>query len=325
MCKPIISVIVPVYRVEPYLRKCVDSILDQTYQNLEVILVDDGSPDNCGTICDAYAALDRRVKVIHKDNGGLSSARNAGLDAMTGAYVGFVDSDDWIEPRMYEELLSLMTHFDAQMALGGVADEMLRDGTIVTVKTSDYGHTPFAEDSVCAIKRFFQGSWAAWDKLYQAQLFNGLRFPLGEINEDEAIAVYLLEQTNRVCYTNEIFYHYLRRPESITTTSFHPRKLAWVRHCRENLTFIRERHPELERLALARYRGSILWSLTEMALSNDSFEDAVKELINELRENARVFRRVPFAFWQDRIRMHLLLIGPFALYRWFIRKKRGIR
>lgn len=325
MCKPIISVIVPVYKVEPYLHKCVDSILDQTYKNLEVILVDDGSPDNCGAICDAYASQDNRVKVIHKENGGLSSARNAGLDMMNGAYVGFVDSDDWIEPQMYEVLLDLMLHYDAQMALGGVADEVLCDETVRTVKTSDYGHTPFAEDSISAIKRFFQGSWAAWDKLYQAELFKELRFPLGEINEDEAIAVHLLDRSHRVCYTNEVFYHYLRRPESITTVSFHPKKLVWVQHCRDNLAFIREHHPELEQLALARYRGSILWSLTEMALSNDSFEDAVKELINELRENARVFRRVPFAFWQDRIRMHLLLIGPFALYRWFIRKKRGIR
>ena len=164
--QPLISIIVPVYKVEPYLRRCVDSILNQTYRNLEVILVDDGSPDNCGSICDAYAKQDSRVKVIHKENGGLSSARNAGLDVMSGAYVGFVDSDDWIEPHMYESLLKLMEKFDAQMALGGVADEMLYDGTLTTVKISDYGHTPFAENHNNALKRFFQGSWAAWDKLF---------------------------------------------------------------------------------------------------------------------------------------------------------------
>lgn len=98
-----LSVIVPVYKVEPYIHKCVDSILGQTYTNLEVILVDDGSPDNCGKICDEYAAKDKRVKVIHKKNGGLSDARNAGIDISTGDIIGFIDSDDYIEARMYQE------------------------------------------------------------------------------------------------------------------------------------------------------------------------------------------------------------------------------
>ena len=107
MSEPKISVIVPVYKVEPYLRKCLDSIVGQTYQNLEIILVDDGSPDGCGAICDEYAAQDKRVRVIHKANGGVSSARNAGLTAATGEWIGWVDSDDWIEPDMYERMLEL--------------------------------------------------------------------------------------------------------------------------------------------------------------------------------------------------------------------------
>ncbi|HCI64916.1 MAG TPA: glycosyl transferase, partial [Clostridiales bacterium] len=102
---PLISVIVPVYRVEAFLPRCLDSIRGQTYKNLEIILVDDGSPDNCGKICDEYAEMDSRIRVIHKKNGGLSSARNAGLDVAVGDYIGFVDSDDWIAPEMYETLL----------------------------------------------------------------------------------------------------------------------------------------------------------------------------------------------------------------------------
>ena len=103
--KPLISVIVPVYKVEPYLRQCVDSILNQTYANLEVILVDDGSPDRCGAICDEYAAQDSRVRVIHKSNGGQSTARNMALDVCTGDYIAFVDSDDWLEAKAYEEMM----------------------------------------------------------------------------------------------------------------------------------------------------------------------------------------------------------------------------
>jgi glycosyltransferase involved in cell wall biosynthesis len=230
--EPLISVIVPVYNVEPYLRKCVDSILNQTYRNLEVILVDDGSPDNCGAICDEYAARDTRIKVIHKTNGGLSDARNAGLDIMAGDYVAFVDSDDWIEPSMYKRLLALLLRYDADLAFGGVSDDLEQGEAITTVKQSNYGNTPFSESSVAAMRRYFQGSWAAWDKLYKAELFDTIRFPVGEINEDEAIVLHLLDRCKTVCYTNEIFYHYMRRPtgQSITSSAFSLKKLVWVKH-----------------------------------------------------------------------------------------------
>ena len=117
-----ISIIVPVYKVEPYLRKCLDSIVGQTYQKLEIILVDDGSPDSCGAICDAYAARDERIRVIHKENGGVASARNAGLDAATGDYIGWVDSDDWIEADMFECLLKGAEDYDADIVVCGRED-----------------------------------------------------------------------------------------------------------------------------------------------------------------------------------------------------------
>ena len=122
MSKPLISVIVPVYNVEKYLGKCVDSILAQTYENLEIILVEDGTRDGCGAICDAYAAKDPRVRVIHKENGGLSSARNAGMDIARGEYFGFVDSDDWIEPETYETLLNLAEKYNADLVSGSRYD-----------------------------------------------------------------------------------------------------------------------------------------------------------------------------------------------------------
>ncbi|MGM9594487.1 MAG: glycosyltransferase family 2 protein [Candidatus Onthomonas sp.] len=319
-----ISVIVPIYNVEPYLRKCVDSILAQTYQNLEIILVDDGSPDSCGAICDEYAKKDSRVTVIHKSNGGLSDARNAGLDVITGNYVAFVDSDDWIEAQMYEKLLGYLKHFNADIALGGVADEWEHDGTITTVKVSDYGCTPFAVNPIEAMRRYFHGSWAAWDKLYKAELFQDVRYPVGEINEDEAIVLHLLSKCSCICYTNEIFYHYMKRPShrSITISDFSVKKLAWQKHCADNLKFIQKNYPELEADAAARYRDSLLWSLTEIALSNDDFTDQIKDLRSELRDHYSHFKSVPFAYPQDRVRLELLTRLPFCIYRLFIRLKR---
>lgn len=327
MKSELISVIVPVYKVEPYLQKCVDSILNQTHRNLEIILVDDGSPDNCGKICDDYAVKDSRVKVIHKPNGGLSDARNAGMDIMTGQYVGFVDSDDWIEPFMYERLLELIHQFDADIAFGGVSDDLELDGRISTTKVSSYGETPFSESPIEAMRRYFHGSWSAWDKLYKADIFSGLRYPVGEINEDEAIVLQVLSRVGTVCYTNEVFYHYMRRlnGQSITTTSFSAKKLIWQKHCADNLTFVQKNHPELELEAAGRYRDSILWSLTEMALSNSDFTEQIQALVDVLRHNKNLFYKATFSYPQDKIRLFCLLYFPFNFYRTLIRIKRRIK
>lgn len=321
----LISVIVPVYKVEPYLRKCVDSILAQTYQDLEIILVDDGSPDACGAICDEYAKQDNRITVIHKPNGGLSDARNAGLDVMTGKYVAFVDSDDWIAPRMYETLLRILKQFRADMAFGGVADDLEQNGKITTVKISHYGDEPFCESATEAMRRYFHGSWAAWDKLYDADLFRDIRYPVGEINEDEAIVLQLLSKCTRVCYTNEVFYHYMRRPSSgsITTCSFSVKKLAWQAHCRDNLEFVKAHYPSLVSDAAARYRGSLLWSLTEIALSEGDYAEEIQALLSALRDQKELFCAAPFSYRQDRLRIWLLLHVPFSMYRAIIRFRRS--
>ena len=173
----LISVIVPVYKVEQYLPKCVESILAQTYTNLEILLVDDGSPDNCGAICEEYARKDPRIKVIHKENGGLSSARNAALDIARGEYIGFVDSDDWIQPEMYETLLSGIKKNDADMAYGGRYDV---DGN---TGEKTIGLCPQKEECISGMEmlgRVFVWDHcdsAAWDKLYHRSLFEQIRYP----------------------------------------------------------------------------------------------------------------------------------------------------
>lgn len=317
--EPLISIIVPVYKVEPYLRKCVDSILNQSYRNLEIILVDDGSPDNCGAICDAYAKQDQRVKVIHKDNGGLSIARNIGMAAATGKYLSFLDSDDIFPPAAMETLLNALEAEDAQIAIGSHLrfSDVPPDDDYANVFVHCMSKTEAMEDML-------KNGCASWARLYHRSVHSDVLFPDGEINEDEAIVLRLLDKCEKIVKTTAVVYYYRCRPESITTVSFHPKKLIWVQHCRDNLAFIRRKYPQLERFAVSRYRASILWSLTEIAISNGSFEKYSTDLINELRKNARLFWRVPFVFWQDRIRMIVLLCAPFSLYRLFIRKKRRI-
>ena len=183
----LLSIIVPVYKVESYLPRCVDSILAQTVSDLELILVDDGSPDRCGAICDEYAARDSRVRVIHKENGGLSSARNAGIDIARGQWLGFVDSDDYITPDCYEKLLSCARRRNVKLVCAGRWD--------VSEKTVEMtpGLCPEKEETVSGMelaRRIF--TWdhldsAAWDKLYRAELFSDIRYPLGRVNEDTPV------------------------------------------------------------------------------------------------------------------------------------------
>ena len=324
--EPLISVIIPVYKVESYLRQCVDSVLRQTYKNLEIILVDDGSPDNCGIICDEYKEKDNRIKVIHKQNGGLSDARNAGLRIMTGSYVAFVDSDDWIESIMYETLLSNLLVYDADISYGGVIDEIETNGKTTPLRQSDYGADAFSESREQAMLRFFNGPWAAWDKLYRAELFQTIRFPVGEINEDEAIALHLIDLSRRVCYCNKPLYHYLRRVGSITTSTFSSSKLAWQRHCRENLRFIRQNYPQLEHAAAKRYRGSLLWTLTEIAMQSscEEYQKDIDEMMLELHENTKQFNGIPFEWKSDRMRFMILKHLGFQNYRRILRVWRGV-
>lgn len=169
---PLISVIIPVYKTEAYLEKCVRSVMMQSYRNLEIILVDDGSPDGCPEICDEYAALDNRIKVIHKANGGLSDARNAGLNIASGIWISFIDSDDWIEPDMYEVLIRNANNTGAEISVGGVNDELISGDTILITKTTYKGVLINETLSpVQAMKRYFTTSWAAWDKIYRRELF----------------------------------------------------------------------------------------------------------------------------------------------------------
>ena len=211
----LISVIVPVYKVECYLHKCVDSIINQTYKNLEIILVDDGSPDNCPKICDDYAKRDSRIKVIHKKNGGLSSARNAGLDIASGNYIGFIDSDDYISPHMYEELYFALinTNSDISMCNFDYIDESYNNL---------FFDSPIADEELnkkdIISKLFIDKYWyyvIACNKLYKKELFTNLRYPIREIHEDEGIIHHLYLKCNKVTTISSSYYYYVQRNDSI--------------------------------------------------------------------------------------------------------------
>jgi glycosyltransferase involved in cell wall biosynthesis len=210
----LISIIIPVYKTEPYLRRCLHSVVGQTYKNLEIILVDDGSPDGCGKICDLYAAADSRVKVIHQQNRGLSVARNEGLKIASGDYFGFVDSDDWIDADMYEVLYQGAIQYGADIAICGyyyVAGDRYKE--IKEERTTLYDR----ENAIHHLLVDEKITNHVWNKLYKRKLFEDVRFPAGRTFEDIGTTYKLFEKAGRIVFLNSCHYYYLQRQDGIVS------------------------------------------------------------------------------------------------------------
>ena len=223
--KPLISIIVPVYNVEMYLAKCVDSILAQTYTNLEIFLVNDGSSDCCGKLCDEYAKEDKRIKVIHKKNGGLSDARNVAIDVTTGEFITFIDSDDYVTDDYIMTLYSLIEKYECKVSIALY-------NTFVEGSKPKVVNRVYREDCQTNIKAieemFYQEKYdtASWAKLYHSSLFaTGIRYPKGIVYEDLATTYLLIFQSDKVAFCNRRIYNYLLRRDSIEGSSFSSKKM----------------------------------------------------------------------------------------------------
>lgn len=210
------------------------------------------------------------------------------------------------------------------MSIGGVNDELIEGNTTKVVKTTFHGETE--EKSISntdAMEQFLETSWAAWDKLYRRELFDGIRYPVGEINEDEAIVLQLLERCTKVAYTNKVFYHYIRRPESITTSTFTEKKLAWYRHCVDNLEWIKAHHPELEPLAAKRLCGSVIYFADEISCANKKYWHLMNDLLSDLRKKYRSYIR-KFPNGIDKLKLYILRYAPYEVYRIIMRTGRWV-
>ena len=212
--KPLLSIIVPVYDVENYLQKCIDSILAQTLTDFELILVDDGSPDNCPALCDAAAAKDARVRVIHQKNGGLSAARNAGLDVARGEWIGFVDSDDYIAPEMYEKLYRAVQQTGADFALCDFA-EVDEAGAPSNARTHGVITQQIFTERELLQSAYLTMMLLAWNKLYRRAIFAQLRYPVGKLNEDIFVSPDICLQAQKAVVVPEALYYYVQRSGSI--------------------------------------------------------------------------------------------------------------
>lgn len=237
--KYLISVIIPVYNVADYLHRCITSVLNQSYRNLEIILVDDGSTDFSGNICDEFAKKDSRIVVIHKKNGGLSSARNAGLDICKGDYIGFVDSDDFIHERMYELLLADLLTNNVLLAFCQT-NKCIND--IPEINLVNHTERKSSEE-IIQISLRKQIWWASYTKLYHKSLFCGIRYPEGKNNEDYPVTIVIYDRCTYIAVNYNSLYNYCIRPNSICTSSFNPHKLDQVDTAIMVLNYMKLNHP----------------------------------------------------------------------------------
>ncbi len=271
--EPLVSVIVPVYKVEKYINKCLDSILSQTYRNIEIILVDDGSPDRCPEICDEYARKDNRVKVIHKENGGVSSARNRGIEESNGEYITFVDADDWIEPDMYEKMVKNLIDSNADSVFCGFK-------TVFDDETCNYEVNPKQVglvDGIQALKLAYNLDGRGYDcfmcnKIMKSTLLKEKRFKLGlTTSEDALLLAELMPDCEAVYLNNASFYNYYQRTGSASHTFGLTKQridnvLAW-----KQISFLVKRYKELNYYAksIAFVNGNSLLSQAYIIGNNE--------------------------------------------------------
>lgn len=301
----LISVIIPIYKVEEYLDACIASVVGQTHKNLEIILVDDGSPDNCPAMCDAWTRRDDRIRVIHKPNGGLSDARNAGIDIATGEYIAFVDSDDYIRSGMLQKLYAALCRTEADISACGI---LTCEGENQTAwGCHDLTGTP--KQILAMLYSDTAYPVSAWNKLYRRSCWETLRFPVGKTCEDAFTTYQLVHNAKRIVMIPEALYCYRIRPGSIMTSAFSLKKMDEEEAWRCNYRFIEHHYPQLKKKAFDFYLQRVNALIQTMSAENQlNYAEQYQMLRNILKNH---FGYVLFGSqlgWKQRIKLGLDII-----------------
>ena len=309
----LISVIVPVYKVEKYLDRCVESIVNQTYKNLEIILVDDGSPDNCSQMCDEWAKRDSRIKVIHKANGGQADARNAGLDIAIGDYITFVDSDDVVDKDYVEYLWNIKCGLNVDVAI--CQDRLMHsDGELLCDNTFHEREFVLNGHDACKnflYQRFIQVS--SWAKIYKKSIFDGLRFPKGKIFEDTYMTGRILCCVDNIGIGTAAKYNYYINDGSTMTKPFSAAKLDLIGITDEIVDDMLSKFPDLAQAGLRRKVYARLSTLNQMR-DVDGYFDERQKIIEYVLLNGRSVLKDKMAPKMDKVAILCLYVGY-----WFYR------
>lgn len=298
-----VSVIIPVYNVAPYLNRCIDSVLAQTYKEWEIILIDDGSTDESPSICDNYERIHERIIVVHQKNAGLSAARNIGIEMATGQFIMFVDSDDWIHPKYIETLLNDMMLNHSKMVIG----EKKRCKKIIPFE--DHNQVAINIKKEEAIPRMLKGEWiSAWGKLYEIDLFKNIRFPEGRNNEDYAILLYIFEQCEHITYTKNIVYYYFIREGSITNSILNHHSFDEFYNGIDIYESCKKKNRQWSNIALFNITASVI-KLTKQCIECNSFIEQYGGMRKFIIENKRDIFNNPNLSFKYKPFLWALLMG----------------
>jgi glycosyltransferase involved in cell wall biosynthesis len=282
-----ISIIIPVYNVEKYLSTCLDSVINQTYQNLEIILVNDGSTDSCPQICDTYSAIDHRIKVIHKKNGGLSDARNAGYQEVTGDYLAFVDSDDKVALDLYQNLIEASILYNADIVECGFLkfqDEKDLEKTIGQNKVEE-----FETEKALELLLIEDLKQVVWNKLYKSDVVNNLLFEKNKIHEDEFWTYQIFARAKKIVRVNKPLYFYRQQNESIMAEKYSVKRLAGIEAREERIEFVKQKFPKLTYLAVQSFWHAALYNYLLIVENPDVDVDFKfrKSIVKKIKEQVK--------------------------------------
>lgn len=284
----LVSIIVPIYKVEDYMDKCVQSLAGQTYSNLEIILVDDGSPDGCGQMCDAWAKRDSRIRVVHKENGGLSDARNAGLPVATGEIIGFVDSDDWVEPEFVQTLLEAMEAQGADIAECAIR-LVAEDGSVLRQRGPSRDE---AIDKIEALRRLILEAGVyqtVWNKLYRREVIEGILFEKGKCNEDDFWTYQIFDRIGKLALVEKPLLNYLQRGGSIMGAGYSLKRLDGLEARYRRMNYL-QKYEALGALSCQQFALYCMWNLQKSLrdLSGEQREIAVATILQMLNRTPAI-------------------------------------
>ena len=318
---PQISIIVPVYKAEQFLHKCIDSLLNQTFSDFELILVDDGSPDNCGILCEEFAEKDNRVHVIHQKNGGLSAARNAGIDwafaNSDSQWLTFVDSDDWLHPQTLEVLLKAAEDGNANVSVCGYHETNGENPAVDSEKMHFAVWSP--KDFYLQQTKNFT---VAWGKLYRKACFEIIRYPAGKIHEDEFVTYRLLFAEKHLAVVEAPLYAYFVNPTGITRKPWNPKRLhAWEAYEQQLLFFESLGDADLKRRNFREYIDNAFATLqtAEASPNRQELKPIIRKMERHLRKLIRRGWRLGYVeFWMDYEFLKRVYPGKTKLYRFYL-------
>lgn len=303
----LISIIIPIYKVEKYIERCINSVLSQTYSNIEIILIDDGSPDMCPSICDNYKLIDSRIQVIHKENGGLSDARNKGINISKGKYITFVDSDDYIENDYVEFLYKTILKEDSDIAICSYQSVY---GNRMIIKQLEHREYILNSEETLE-KMLYQKEFnvSAWAKLYKRELFENIEFPKGKIFEDAFTTYKLVMKAKKISVNLEIKYNYMIRSNSILTSEFNEKKMLLIDAYNKMGRDIQIKYPKLTNAVIRAEVYANISTLRQMIFAKNRLIDDEKKIRKFIVKNRKHVLYNKECAFRDKVAIILICIN----------------